>query len=342
YGGTILIGVEDDGKISGIKEKKMEEWINNIARHNIIPSIIPEISIRKILDLYVAVIIIPKGRNKPYQTIDGKYIIRVGSTNRIASKEELCRLFQQAGLVRFDISYVERTGFDSLDISKLHTYFETYYEMDFINLETSEQRKILLNTDILLEEEGRIRASVGGLLIFGKNTQRFLPQSSVVFAVFNGDAVTDDLIDKKELTGTLPEIIDNTTSLIQVFIPKPSKISGLKRKEKIAIPVKVIREIIVNAVSHRDYSIINRKISVYIFSSRIEITSPGKIPNTLTIEKIKYGYSAPRNMFLIKYLDNMRYIDGLGRGIPNMLKEMKENIRFEEIGEDFKIIVNYM
>nr|VFJ64113.1 MAG: ATP-dependent DNA helicase RecG [Candidatus Kentron sp. FW] len=75
---------------------------------------------------------------------------------------------------------------------------------------------------------------------------------------------------------------------------------------------------------------------VQLFRNRLEITSPGGLPNTLTLDKIRYGNSAPRNIFLVKYLDNLRYFDGLGRGIPMMIKAMGERIRLEEIGGLFR------
>ena len=97
------------------------------------------------------------------------------------------------------------------------------------------------------------------------------------------------------------------------------------------------REVLVNAVCHRDYSIINKKTSVYIYKNRIEMTSPGKLANTLTLEKIKVGNSALRNHFIVKNLDNMRYIDGLGRGVPRIIKAMGNRVKFEEIGILFRV-----
>lgn len=340
-GGTVLIGVEDDGSITGLQPPHNEVWISTIARNNIVPAILPAVEIIKIEGKNIAVVQIPKGAHKPYQTLDGKFWIRVGSTNRTATKEELSRLFQEAGLVHFDIAPVERTNMDALDPSKLHQYFETSYQIEYMDLRPEEQHNIVTNTDILVEIDEQYRASVGGILLFGKQPQRYLPQSSVMFAVFHGSELTDRLLDKKEITGTLPEIIENTTALVQLFLPKPSVINGIKREEKIQIPSKVIRETIVNAVCHRDYSMSNQKIFVYMFSNRIEITSPGKIPNTATLKKMIYGYSAPRNIFLVKYLDNMRYIDGLGRGIPMIKRTMQENVSFEEIGEVFRVILKY-
>ncbi len=341
FGGTVLVGVEDDGAISGLQPPHDEEWISNIARNNIVPTILPTTELVEIDNHKIAAIQISKGPHKPYQTIDGKFWIRVGSTNRTATKEELSRLFQEAGLVHFDIAPVERTTRTSLDPSKLHQYFETYYQTDYMNLPEEEQHQILSNTDILVEKDNDYRASVGGLLLFGKQPQRYLPQSSVIFAVFRGNELTDELADKKEITGTLPELIDNTTALVQLFLPKPSVINGIKREETIQIPLKVIRETLVNAVCHRDYSMSTQKIVVYLFSNRLEVTSPGKLPNTITVKKMLYGYSAPRNIFLVKYLDNMRYIDGLGRGIPTIKRAMREHVSFEDIGARFRVTIRY-
>lgn len=113
----------------------------------------------------------------------------------------------------------------------------------------------------------------------------------------------------------------------------------LRRKENGIYPIESIREALVNAVAHRDYSISNQKITVYLFEDRLEITSPDALANTLTLEKIKYGNSAPRNLFLVKFLDNMRYIDGLGRGVPRIIKQLGDRVKFEEIGILFRVTI---
>jgi ATP-dependent DNA helicase RecG len=336
-GGILLIGVEDDGIISGVSKPNMEEWITNITRHNIIPALNLQTTAVEMQGKTVFAVEIPKGTDKPYQTVEGKYWIRVGSTNRTASKEELSRLFQQAGLVHYDLAPVANTGIKDLDLSAIGSYYQTYYDIPFAEISTTEQQNILHNADILTQYEEQSVVTVGGLLLFGKQPQRRLPQAAITFAVFKGTEITAELIDKKEITGTLPELIDNTVSLVQLFLPVSSSIEGSQRKENILIPYPVIREAIVNAVTHRDYSISQRKITVYRFQNRLEITSPGKLPNTLTLDKIRYGNSAPRNMFLVKYLDNMRYFDGLGRGIPMIIKAMGNKVEFEELGILFKL-----
>lgn len=259
----------------------------------------------------------------------------------LVTKEELSRLFQQAGLVHFDTAPVADTGIEGIDFRLVDHYYRTYYETAFLDLPEDEQQSLLLNADILTELEGKQVTTVGGLLMFGKQPQRRLPHSAIMFAVFKGNDITDDLADKKEVQGTLPDLIDKTVALLQLFMPNPSTIEGTRRSETILIPLKVLREAVVNAVAHRDYSLSQRKIQVHVFSDRIEITSPGKLANTLTLDKIRYGNSAPRNIFLMKYLDNLRYFDGLGRGIPMMLKLMQDRICFEEIGELFRVTLRF-
>lgn len=341
-GGTVLVGVEDDGSIGGIEGREdLEEWTANVVRNNINPPVNPVIRRVETSGHEVLVIDVEKGKDKPYQTIDGKFWIRVGSTNRMATKEELSRLFQQAGLVHFDIAPLEGTLETDLNRNKLQEYWEDYYDIDYSRLESVEQEKLLLNADILVENGGERRVSVGGMLIFGVAPQRRLPQSSIQFAVFDGLSLTDDLLDKHEITGTLPELIQQTKTKIETFLPTPSTIDGLQREEQPAIPKKVIREAVVNAVCHRDYSIGNRKISVYLFRDRVEISSPGRLPNTLSIEKILTGNSAPRNHFILKYLDNMKYIDGLGRGVPMIKQQMKDRFHYMEDGEMLRLVLYF-
>lgn len=208
--------------------------------------------------------------------------------------------------------------------------------MNWAKLEPAAKTRVLINSDILTQD-GEV--TVGGAMLFANNPQKALPQASVVFAVFAGVDKTSDLIDKKEIVGTLSHQVDNALGLIKLYLTRSSKIEGAQRVERELVPEKVLREALVNSLVHRDYSISNQKCSVYIFEDRLEITNPGALPNTLTIEKLRYGHSAPRNMFLLKFMDNYRYIDGLGRGIPTMVAAMGDRIKFEEVGAAFRVTI---
>lgn len=157
-GGSILLGVADNGDITGLNGKEnTEEWVANIVRNNVIPAIAPNITQHTLSGFRLLHINVPRGTDKPYQTLDGKYWIRVGSTNRTASKEELSRLFQQAGLVHFDTAPIQNTGINDLDIKKLHQYWSTYYSINYYTLEEKEKIRLLINADILVKQEKNIR-----------------------------------------------------------------------------------------------------------------------------------------------------------------------------------------
>ncbi len=335
-GGRILLGIEDSGAIVGVNKPEIEEWVMNVARNNVVPGLQIDVNEHDIGGLKLIEVVVPKGLHKPYQTLDGKYLLRVGSTNRQATKEELSRLFQQAGLVHFDIAPVGGLLEQDLNAAALEQYWTTYYSLDWARLTPPEKTRVLINSDIITPAG---EATVGGALLFANNSQKALPQASVVFAVFAGVDKTTDLVDKKEITGTLTQQIDNALGLIKLYLQRSSTLAGAVRVEKELVPEKVLREALVNALVHRDYSIQNQKSSVFIFADRIEITSPGALPNTLTIEKLPYGHSAPRNMFLLKFMDNLRYIDGLGRGIPSMVAAMGKRIKFEEVGAAFRVTI---
>ena len=338
-GGIILIGVDDDGNIKGVSDTLIEEKVMNVCRNNCIPNIIPNYQSINIEGKTIAIITVQKGLNKPYYTIDHKYYIRVGTTKRIASREELLRLFEANGALHFDISPVEDTSIRDLNIDVIRDYFQKYNAFDLYDESSEATERILINSDILKEVNNKVLCTVGGLLVFGKTTEKKLPQNGASFAHFKGTEITDELIDKKVITGRIQDIAEQLMVVIKNNMKTPSVINGLRREEKEEYPSLVLREAIVNTLVHRNYSITGSKIRIFMFDDRIEFHSPGRLPNTVTIEKMKIGISYARNPFLVKYMENLRYIDQLGRGIPMILKSMKEagakDPLLQELGEEF-------
>ena len=225
----------------------------------------------------------------------------------------------------------------------IRDYFLKYNAFDLYEEDKLALERLLINADILKETESGAVCSVGGLLVFGKNPESELPQNGLSFAHFKGNEITDELIDKKIITGRIQDIAEQTKVVIKNNIATPSVVNGLKREEKESYPTLVLREAIVNCLVHRNYSISGSKIRVFMFEDRIEFHSPGRLPNTVTIEKMKVGVSYARNPFLVKYMENMRYIDQLGRGIPMIMKSMtnlgaKEPSLREE-GEEFILTI---
>jgi ATP-dependent DNA helicase RecG len=341
-GGNILIGVEDDGVISGISTTKLDEaWVTNIARNNVVPSLDVLIHAENIDSKNVLLVEIPKGKNKPYQTNKYQFLIRVGSTNRVATQWELLRLFQQGGVFHFDKAGVEKTDEKVLNYTKVDNYFNLF-NIQF-DAEPPEKKTTLLKNANILTEEGQL--TIAGLLCFGLNPARYLFQSGITVAHFRGNILTDELIDRQIIEGTLDYVIDTTLAVIKNNIRVPSIIVGAKREETPPpYSDKVLREILTNACAHRDYSIVGSQIRVFLFDDRLEVHSPGRLPNSVNVENIKVGVSYARNPVIVNFLIHLRYIDRFGRGIPMVLQEAAANnrqVNMEESGEEFVVTLYY-
>jgi ATP-dependent DNA helicase RecG len=339
-GGVILLGVSDNSEITGFPaDFSLEEWVMNIVRDRVVPELIIDFKRHTINNKLVAEINVPKGKDKPYQT-SGKYYIRVGSTNRMASQSELMRLFQVSGIYHFDGTDVERTGIRDLNYTALDNYFSCY-DIKFSQESEDSKQRLLINTDILNEDTGH--ATIGGLLIFGINPERYLPQSGISFAHFAGNKIQSELIDKQNISGALPFQVDQCIAVLKNNLLNPSDIKDAKREPKRQYPpTKVFRELIVNACVHRNYSIVGSKIRILMYQDRIEFISPGRLPNTVTIEKLKDGVSYAINPILVKFMENLRYIDQLGRGLPMVYQEIQKlnrDVLFQEVGEEFRVTV---
>ncbi len=329
-GGTIFIGISDKGEIIGIdidRKSNLEESVMNVCRNNIIPSIIPQYEIIKVKTNWIAKITVSEGIEKPYRTIQGKHFVRTGSTKRIASREELLRLHQNAMILHIDDRPVQKAGIDILDMEKVKLFFIKTYDIDFKDINGAEKDRILINSCILSSVNSNLFLTMTGILFFGKKKdslysalEQYFPHAGIQLVAYENEDM-GSILDRFDCFEPYPEAIDSIVHKIRLNWKTPSKIRGLKRQET-SFPEKLFRELVVNAVTHRDYSI-HSKIQIRIFPTKIEIITPGRLVNSVTIEKMKIGISIPRNPLIIKYMQNFRYSDQLGRGIPMVLKKVQ-------------------
>jgi len=338
-GGVVLVGVADNGDVLGLdgcfdKSSAFTDWVANILRTSINPPLNCDMSVEFCDDKKVGVISVPKGADKPYQTNTGQYLVRIGATNRTASVQELMRLFQQAGVFHVDANPVLGAGIKDISTSALDNYLARY---DVSLADESDQALLLANMDIIVDSE----LTIAGLLLFGINPQRYLPNACISYAHFAGVSIDAELIDKQVIEGSLPEQIDRALAVVKNNMARPSNIVGAKLEEFAGLyPEKVFRELIVNAVVHRNYSIVGSRIRIFQFDDRIEFISPGRLPNTVSVKKLSFGVSYASNPIILKFLENLRYVDKLGRGLPMVWQEAKKlerKVVFEEIGEEFKV-----
>lgn len=336
-GGYILLGVEDDGSVSGLTRQpsQTEEWIMQIARDHIRPEVIPYWDIFELEPgQIVGVITLPAdSSNKPYKAkrrSDWVTLVRVGTTTRPATREEEERLYQQSGRLRFGMKPVPGTTWESLDFRRLWDYYTRLLPGIAPSPEDTEQWQIeLQNLELMVASRDQIAVTIDGILLFGRNPGRYVTQSGIRAICYLGDGpdypvradeyIKGPLVPLCDSNGSIIEsgVVDSGWDFIRRNISPQAWLEGAQRYENWDYPKEVIREVLVNALIHRDYSISGTDVTLSIFSDRLEVESPGGLPNTVTVDSIKSGMRYARNQILVNAMRDYGYVDARGMGIRN-------------------------
>ena len=336
-GGRILLGVEDDGQITGLQRPETQEWILNVFRDKVHPQIIPfyeEIVIEE--NLRVGVITLSMGVSKPYVVRHNnreEIYIRMGDRSELASREQQLRLFESGGMLHVEILPVAGTSLRNIDTDRLDYYLRSIIKDPEIPVTDAEWIERLLGLGLMAEDGlGNVVCSVAGLLCFGISPRRFLRQAGLLVMAFAGkdkeyQALLDVVLDaplvgrwqvtesgKKQLVDE--GLIEKFSSAIEPFITlESSEIDEHMRREKTWFyPWEAIRETVINALAHRDWT---RSVDIEItnYSDRLEVISPGKLQNSMTIDKMVAGQRSPRNTLIMEILRDYGYVDSRGMGV---------------------------
>ena len=327
-GGVVFLGVDDSGTVRGIPPERIdavEHWALNVATHNCDPPIRP--IVRKALlpgedgdDERVLLAEVPRGLYV-HRTSGGRCYARLGSTKRDLTPPELARLFQQRGREYvFDERPVLAAAVDDLNRHRLEAFFGRSPAFPWLDL--------LRNTRVThRDEDGVDRPTVAGLLVFGTEPTGFLPSGSIEAACYRGARPTsDDLVHAERLAGPVSDQIDAGIAFTARFMRSPRA-----RRPDGGAPapydLDVVDEAIVNAVAHRDYAISGAKIRLFLFADRLELYSPGKLPNTLTLDDMAYR-TFTRNQLLVSFLSRIRskrtgqvFLESRGEGVRKILQD---------------------
>ncbi len=327
-GGKIIIGVNDNGEITGLSSKdirRLNQLISNVASDFVKPPLTP-------LSLLI-VISVPEGLNKPYLDKSGVMWIKSGADKRrVTSREEMQRLFQAAGLIHADGVPVQETSQVDLD----RWTFQDYYENRYHERPEEITPRLLQNLGLLKSEQ----LTLAGLLLFGKNPQRFKPLFVVKAIVFPGDSVDiSQYIDNEDIEGNMLQVYKDSFAFVRRNLHHIQNGQGVNSLGQLEIPPVVFEELLVNALIHRDY-FISAPIRLFIFCDRIELISPGHLPNNLTIEQVRCGLSNMRNPVLATHATHILPYRGLGTGLPRVLESYKA-VKFTDDREanQFKVVI---
>jgi ATP-dependent DNA helicase RecG len=319
-GGTLLLGVAPRAdKPAGVDDT--ENAINRVLEAALSiepPLIIPLPQLLRVKGSPMVVIQVPRGMPYVY-ALEGRYLAREESTNIPLPPRRLRRLMLERGDVTFEAEPSQRATKSDMDWEQVESYVENLGGMGGMSPE-----QVLLKRGCLIRRENDLHPTNAGILLFGKDPQQFLRGSDITAARFAGKEMGDVFI-RQDINGTLPQQIRRVETFLVDSLRKGVQLSGkMARTEQLEYPLQAVRELVVNAVAHRDYSIQGDGIRLYLFSDRLEITSPGGLPGPVTLDNI-VDERFSRNSAIVQVLSDAGFIERLGYGVDRVIALMREH-----------------
>ena len=329
HGGYLIIGVNDDGSISGLNAEdisRINQLVSNASTEHMRPPIAPTTQNFNFPNGMVMLVHIPEGISKPYMDKNLHVYVRSGADKRkVTAREELQRIFQQTALIYADELPVANTSIKDVDMTVFSQFFENEYgesldEQSLTPTQLLENMNLMVASNISTE----CQLNYAGALLFAKRPQIKPPVFLIKAVAFYGTDITDDqYIDSRDIAGKLSEMFAQALSFCMMNIRYLQNDQGFNSIGEPEIPKIVFEELIANALIHRDY-FVSAPIRLLVFSDRVEIISPGHLPNNLTIENIKMGNSNIRNPILASFASKLLPYRGLGSGILRAYKAYPE------------------
>jgi ATP-dependent DNA helicase RecG len=249
------------------------------------------------------------------------------------------RLFQQRGTFRLEVRGVSGSSAEDFDYRRLNDYFQRVRSQDTPKADDADAwQNLLLNTEFLIEEDDRKPATVAGLLLFYANPNRFLPQAGIDAVAYPGKekdyAAKERLSIRGPMTVLMGKdgIIEN--GLIEQaveFVRRNTQVAaaladGSRREQTWTYPEEAVRETIVNSLVHRDYLLSGMTVELSIYEDRLEVISPGRLPNGITPQRMVTGCRSARNQLLKDVMRDYGYLEHMGMGVPRkIVKGMQEH-----------------
>jgi ATP-dependent DNA helicase RecG len=319
-GGWLLVGVEDDGTVSGTGSTKQADelmlLISQVCQNNIEPSLICGVTKRRLHEQNILLVEVPAfSPSRPHRA--GKvYYVRDANRSREAKREELVRLIQSTDY-HFDEQPVTGATVEDLDPMAVRSFLATVYQQP-----VSESHRTRYLTALKCIDRTGV-PTVSGVLLLAQEPTLWLTDAGISAVRLPGQQISQTFLDRKSLNGRLLDQVEEASAFILRHVSAPSHVEGLVRVEE-GLPPQIIREAVLNAVTHRDYRSASQ-IRIFVFDDRVEIVNPGELLNQLTLENIRQGgLSQKRNPVLASLLARAGRRENLGFGIPEMVRLTRE------------------
>ncbi len=334
-GGLLIVGVVGpSGALVGVRDSLAAEDRLLQAMLMVEPRlVIPVPRTLRLNERAFVVLDVPPGLPHVY-ALDGRFLTRTGADNMPLGPREIRRLLVERGELSFETETVSGATADDLDWEAAQAYAAKLGAMG-----RSGAEETLIKRGCLTATPSGPRPTHAGLLLFGHDPQRFLRGAFITAARFSGDEMSDNF-QKRELTGCLPDMLRKAEAFLEDHLRRDVSLGrGMQRIEQHELPMEAAREIVVNAVAHRDYHVAGDGIRLFLFRDRMEVYSPGGLAGPVTIANIKDARFS-RNPVIVQVLSDLGYIERLGYGVDRVIDVMRErNLRepqFTETGGGFR------
>ena len=334
-GGTVLVGVSPRaGQIQGVRDSAaLIDRIFQAALLSDPPLVLPLPQTEIVEGLPVLRVSVPPGLPHVY-SLEGRYLGRSSKREAPLPARQLRQLLVERGVIQFESRIPPEATLDDLDLEQATEYLAALGLSGDGNIAS-----VLRQRGCLVAEDGVLLPTYAALLLFGKHPQQWLPSASVLAARFPGTAFSDEFV-KQEIRGTLPDQLRQAETFVRDNLRSVARLVGLKREETPEYPLEAVRELLVNAIAHRDYSQQGDTIHLHIFADRLEVHSPGGLPGPVTISNLLEARFS-RNAVIAQVLSDMGFVERLGYGLNRVVTVLKQNNlplpKFEEIGGTFRV-----
>jgi ATP-dependent DNA helicase RecG len=328
-GGLVLLGVTAKGSVqNSVEADRLRDAATEAGLQTNPPLILPSAHVISLAKGDVVVVQVPPGLPHIYN-LNGMFLTRTGTHNRPLTTAELRRLLLERGEAGYEEQPLADATLADLSQQRIDAYLDHIaVPPDEAPLQALLARGCIapaepqsqLSSEETSLDSPEYRPTVAGMLLFGHNPQRFLRSAEIICVRYATQQMSDEF-ERQDITGTLLEQIRQAEAFVVSNMRRGMRITGMKREENTEYPIAVVREAIVNAIAHRDYSIRGEGIRILMFRDRLEIYSPGRLPGHVTLENLKEErYS--RNEAVVAVLSDMGYIERLGYGIDRMIATM--------------------
>lgn len=341
-GGTVLLGIAPrSSEVIGLNQPEMAvDRVFQAALLSEPPLVlpIPRRLKENLMGRVVEVLLITVPAGLPYvYSLDGRYLGREASQNSPLTPRRLRQLLIERGVVQFEARLSPDATLADLDMEQVRAYVHSATGIPEASQEKCEE--FLYRRGCLLREGGELRPTYAALLLFGHYPQHWLPNATILAGRFPSVTLADVYI-KQELTGTLPEQLRQAEAFVRANLQSTVRLSGLTHQETLEYPFDAVRELLVNAVAHRDYNLQGDNIHLYIFADRLEVHSPGGLPGPVNLDNLLEARFS-RNAVIMQVLSDLGFVERLGYGLNRVVNAMRLSglraPRFEEVAGTFRV-----